>query len=126
LKFVKKFLQIVKENIESEFGIRLRQAFYGAKNAEIARQLSVSSAAITNYIEGRVPPSDKLTLISTLTNCSIHWLLTGEGEKNLNAVADEKAEVEEEAKTKFVVEDEAEGKIAGLYFSYGRVKEDLG
>jgi transcriptional regulator with XRE-family HTH domain len=68
----------------ASFGQRLRIAFGNAKLAEIARKLGVSEAAVKNYVGGRVPDSDKLIKISTLTNCNLHWLLTGEGPKFLN------------------------------------------
>ena len=72
-----------------EFGQRLRKAFSNAKNAEIARQLDVSEPAVKNYIAGRVPDADKLRLISNLTKCSLHWLLTGEGNQFVPEVVEE-------------------------------------
>lgn len=63
----------------SHFGARLRLAFKNAKNAEIARQIGVSEAAIKNYVDGRIPDAEKLIKIRNLTNCSLDWLLTGEG-----------------------------------------------
>lgn len=67
----------------SQFGERLREAFRGAKNVQIARALGVSEAAVRNYIEGRIPAAEMLALISEGTLCSIHWLITGEGAKFL-------------------------------------------
>lgn len=61
------------------FGSRLREAFNGKSNAEIARLLGVSDAAINNYIKGRLPTNDVIDSILDLTGCSAHWLLTGEG-----------------------------------------------
>jgi transcriptional regulator with XRE-family HTH domain len=71
--------QIVKKNNMPVFGKRLRAAFDGAKNAEIARKLKISEPAAKNYLEGRVPDAQTLLQIADLTNCSLHWLLTGEG-----------------------------------------------
>lgn len=65
---------------ENDFGERLREAFQKAKDADIARQIGVSQPAVKNYMDGRVPPAETLIKISDLTNCSIHWLLTGQGE----------------------------------------------
>lgn len=65
----------------ANFGERLRLAFDGAKNVQIARKLGLSEAAIRNYIEGRVPPAETLLLISERTYCSIDWLLTGKGDQ---------------------------------------------
>jgi len=62
------------------FGERLRTAFDNAKNAEIARKLRVSDAAVKNYINGRVPNIDILLLINILTGRSLDWLLLGKDE----------------------------------------------
>jgi transcriptional regulator with XRE-family HTH domain len=70
-----------KENGKSNFGARLREAFEGASNAEIARQLDLTPAAITNYMEGRIPPAETLTKIADITGCSLHWLIIGDGPK---------------------------------------------
>jgi repressor LexA len=69
-----------KENASS-FGRRLREAFVGISNKEIAERLGVSKSAVTNYVEGRIPSADMLAKISELTGYSIHWLITGEGSK---------------------------------------------
>lgn len=66
------------------FGERLREAFKGAGNSEIARQLGLTPSALTNYMKGRLPPPEVLLTIAELTDCSIHWLLTGEGEADLD------------------------------------------
>lgn len=63
----------------TSFGERLRTAFDNAKNAEIARKMGVSEAAVKNYVDGRIPDADKLIQIRNLTNCNLDWLLTGEG-----------------------------------------------
>lgn len=63
---------------KSSFGSRLKTAFNNAINADIAHKLSVSEAAVSNYVRGRIPDAEKLIEISNLTKCSIHWLLTGE------------------------------------------------
>ena len=62
----------------SHFGERLRRAFGNAKNAELARKLGVTESAVKNYIEGRIPDATRLLQIKDLTNCNLHWLLTGE------------------------------------------------
>lgn len=61
------------------FGGRLREAFGGAKNVEIARRLGVTEAAVRNYLEGRVPPAETLLLIADRTSCSLDWLLINKG-----------------------------------------------
>lgn len=70
---------------KSAFGQRLKDIFGNAVNAEIASKLGVSEAAVGTYVRGRIPDGDKLIKISNLTNCNIHWLLTGEGNRNIVA-----------------------------------------
>lgn len=81
----------------SAFGKRLRQAFNGAGNKEIADKLSLSKSALTNYMQGRIPPPETLLEIKRFTNCSLDWLLTGQ------QVFAEKAD-EEEANTPLLLE----------------------
>lgn len=69
------------DKVLPQFGLRLKEAFTGAQNKEIAHKLGVSNSAITTYMNGRVPPHGTLVEISRLTSCSIHWLVTGEGSK---------------------------------------------
>jgi chromosome partitioning protein len=71
----------VKKVNGSNFGLRLKEAFKGASQTEIARQLGLSNSAVTNYVEGRIPPAEMLTKIADLTGYSIHWLITGKGPK---------------------------------------------
>ncbi len=70
---------------KNTFGQRFRIAFGNAKNAEIARKMDVSEAAIKNYVAGRVPDAEKLLLIKALTNCNLDWLLTGAEQASLPA-----------------------------------------
>lgn|SRR5215207_2420637 len=65
------------------FGLRLREAFKDASQTVIARQLGVSNSAVTNYVEGRIPPAEMLIKIAGLTGYSIHWLITGEGPRRV-------------------------------------------
>lgn len=64
---------------KSAFGQRLKSLFDNAVNAEIAAKLGVSEAAVGTYVRGRIPDGRKLIEIAKLTNCNLHWLLTGEG-----------------------------------------------
>lgn len=70
-----------------EFGNRFLEAFNHKSIPEIARKMGKSYQAIKNYIEGRVPTWEILVEISNSTGCSIHWLLTGAGEKNISGVS---------------------------------------
>lgn len=67
----------------ANFGLRLREAFKGASQTEIARQLGISNSAVTNYVEGRIPPAEMLIKIADLSGYSIHWLITGDGPKRV-------------------------------------------
>ena len=49
--------------------------------AKIQRLLDISYQAAKNYLQGRTPDSNVLLTIADRTPYSIHWLLTGEGEK---------------------------------------------
>ena len=49
--------------------------------AEISRLLNISYQAAKNYLQGRLPDSSVLVSIAEKTPYSIHWLITGEGEK---------------------------------------------
>lgn len=64
----------------------MREAFGGATNAEIARQLGRTEPAVKNYIDGRIPAADDLVAISYLTGCSVHWLLTGDGPREFKVL----------------------------------------
>lgn len=77
-------LLLVNQHKRSPFGYRLKEAFLAIPNKEIAKKLGVSNSAVTTYMLGRVPSAEMLTEISRLTDCSIHWLITGEGEKFVN------------------------------------------
>ena len=48
---------------------------------EVAQLLNISYQAAKNYLQGRLPESKVLIIISEKTSYSINWLLTGEGEK---------------------------------------------
>ncbi|HQU81526.1 MAG TPA: helix-turn-helix domain-containing protein [Pyrinomonadaceae bacterium] len=49
--------------------------------AELAQKLQISYQAARNYLNGRLPDTNVLLLIAERTEYSIHWLLTGKGEK---------------------------------------------
>lgn len=53
--------------------------------AELAQRMDISYQAARNYLNGRLPETNVLMSISEKTKCSIHWLLTGKGEKIISA-----------------------------------------
>lgn len=88
---MKKNLQTVKSSGgRLAFGLRLRKAFWGAQNKEIALKLGLSNAAITTYMQGRMPPPAVLLKIYRTTGCSLHWLMTGEGPEEAKRIDDNK------------------------------------
>ncbi len=77
----------------SSFGERLLEAFGDVPKGKIAKILGVKPSAVTNYLQDRVPDEEKLRRISDETKCSIHWLLTGEGNKFIETEKDEEIEL---------------------------------
>lgn len=65
----------------NHFVARFVEACGGDEPAEIQRLLGISYQAAKNYLNGRVPEPTILVEISKKTDHSIHWLLTGEGDK---------------------------------------------
>ena len=69
-------------------GDRLKEAFGTNSVQQIADRLKMSYQGVDHLIKGRRKFNDSLLLeISSLTGCSIHWLLTGEGSKNPTTVS---------------------------------------
>lgn len=77
-----------------KFGARLKEACASTKTAEIARKLEIPYQTVKNYLSGRLPAAEVLIAISSSTNVSIHWLLTGEGPKILGPFIDSEVESE--------------------------------
>lgn len=68
---------------------RLRDAFDGATNAEIARRLGTSDTAVKNYMDAaRFPAPEMLLEISRVTGSNLHWLMTGVGPKRITRAGD--------------------------------------
>lgn len=65
----------------SEFKKRFIEVCGTSQPQEIAKILGISYQAAKNYLEGRLPASNVLRVISDKTTYSVHWLLTGEGAK---------------------------------------------
>jgi transcriptional regulator with XRE-family HTH domain len=64
-----------------DFVERFVEVCGSSQAADIARLLNISYQAAKNYLEGRLPDSNVLITIAEQTNYSIHWLLTGQGNK---------------------------------------------
>jgi SOS regulatory protein LexA len=67
---------------QNAFWKRILEAFNTDNLAEIARKLNISSQSVYKWRDAKSRPDiDTLLEISTLTNSSLHWLLTGRGQK---------------------------------------------
>ena len=64
-----------------DFIERLIEACGTSEPTRLQRLLNVSYQAAKNYLSGRVPATTVLLTIAEKTPYSIHWLLTGKGEK---------------------------------------------
>ncbi len=79
------------------FARRLREAFDGASNAEIARRLNTTDATVKWYVDAvRLPVFEMLVEISRVTGINIHWLATGTGPRRVTKTV-EMFSVDEEA-----------------------------
>ncbi len=63
------------------FSLRFIEVCGTSEPARIQRLLDISYQAAKNYLEGRLPDPRVLLTIAERTPYSLHWLLTGEGEK---------------------------------------------
>ena len=70
---------------KSAFIARFVEACGTSEPARIQRLLNISYQAAKNYLNGRLPQSDVLIVLSERTGCSIDWLLTGRGKKIIDA-----------------------------------------
>ena len=68
---------------QTQFGSRFAEACGTSEPARIQRLLNISYQAAKNYLHGRMPDSQVLLTIAERTPYSLHWLLTGDGEKFL-------------------------------------------
>ena len=68
----------------SGFVFRFVEVCGTTEPAKVARLFKISYQSAKNYLAGRLPNAYVLQLIAETTPYSIHWLLTGEGEKFVN------------------------------------------
>jgi hypothetical protein len=69
------------EDEKNNFIARFVEVCGTSEPAKIQRLLDISYQAAKNYLQGRLPDSYVLRTIAQRTPYSIHWLLTGEGDK---------------------------------------------
>ncbi len=69
------------------FVVRLIEVCGTSEPSAIQRLLNISYQAAKNYLTGRVPDTKVLLQIAEKTPFSIHWLLTGKGDKIAKTVS---------------------------------------
>jgi plasmid maintenance system antidote protein VapI len=62
---------------DTPLGARLRAAFSGASNAEIARKLGVHDSTIHTIVVTGTITARMLAKVISYTGCNLGWLLTG-------------------------------------------------
>ena len=72
--------------MRKDFATRMKEAFDGATNAEIARRCKTTSATIKLYADAqRLPHVELLLQMQRATGINLHWLLTGKGPRFVDA-----------------------------------------
>ncbi len=66
---------------KKDFVKRFAEVCGTSEPAGIARLLEISYQAARNYLDGRIPEGLILLVIAEKTPYSLHWLLTGRGER---------------------------------------------
>lgn len=89
--------------IRTEFGQRMKTAFDGANNAEIARRCKTTDATVKAYADGATLPSFEILLqMHFATGVNLHWLMTGKGQRRAEFgdvfTEDEELEIQELAR----------------------------
>ena len=64
--------------IEISARIRLLMKQMQLTQRGLAEQLNISQPAVSQYLQGRVPPPEVLWRLSRLSGRSLEWILTGE------------------------------------------------
>lgn len=70
---------------EETFWDRLQEAYDQAKAPTIARKLGVEKQTVYKWRDGTMPGLETLVTISRSTGRSLHWLVTGEGPRQIEA-----------------------------------------
>ncbi|MBV9216922.1 MAG: hypothetical protein JO053_12175 [Acidobacteria bacterium] len=65
----------------SSFAGRLAEACGTREPAKIKQLLNISYQAAKNYLNGRLPNAEVLLALARVTPYSIHWILTGQGNR---------------------------------------------
>lgn len=96
--------QVDDRDVKTQIAGRIREAFDGAINADIARRMNRSRATVKMFMDGdRFPNAENLIEISQATGINIHWLLTGRGSRRVeteNAFSEKEEELIREVAAK--------------------------
>lgn len=104
---------------KKDFAKRFAEVCGSSEPAEISRLLKISYQAARNYLEGRMPDSNVLLVIAEKTEYSLHWLLTGIGDKFVNP-----AEIDEEPITAGKIREMVrEGCVSAIYETFAENPE---
>lgn len=72
------------------FGERLRIVINGEPTGTFSRRCGISNETIKKYLKNDTCPGiDKALAISQCTGVSLHWLISGEGERNDSPFSDD-------------------------------------
>src|SRR3990167_965072 len=69
------------------FADRLRQIIGREPVNSFAKRCGVPGSSVRDYLVGAKPRTDKLAKIAIANHVSIHWLATGDGQRNYDAVS---------------------------------------
>ncbi|MGI9055732.1 MAG: hypothetical protein ACR2F2_08020 [Pyrinomonadaceae bacterium] len=105
----------LKKIEKEEFAGRFAEVCGTFEPAKISRLLDISYQAARNYLEGRLPDASVLLAIAEKTPFSIHWLLTGRGDK----LADNRENKEEKIFFEKICEASKEGCTIALQEAFG-------
>ncbi|BBO74372.1 hypothetical protein DSCW_17890 [Desulfosarcina widdelii] len=82
-----------KESGNPDFGKRLtsKRKLIGLSQDALALKIGTSKSTVQRYEKGELPKGDKLLALSFTLDCSLDWLLKGEGGPSEPFIDDEKA-----------------------------------
>lgn len=109
----------LKKIEKEEFAERFAVVCGNSEPAVISRMLDISYQAARNYLEGRLPDAGILLAIAEKTPFSIHWLLTGRGDK----LADNTENKEEKIFFEKMCEASKEGCTMAIKEAFGETPE---
>lgn len=113
--------KIVKDE-NSDFVNRFIEICGSSQPAQVAQLLNISYQGAKNYLEGRLPDSYTLIAISEKTGCSIDWLLTGKGKKNIQGSLKEDTPILSD-QTKALIREECRQVVGEILSQYQKTAQ---